>query len=157
MKPGLLSLLLLSVATAHAGESDLRRCRGIADAALRLACYDALPVAPATTAAPAAAAVAAPSAAPVVPAAAGEAAFGLARRADELQEITSYIPGRFEGWSRNGRIRLANGQVWQVTDDSMAFYNHLRDPKVTVRRAAMGSFMLDIEGSPNTPRVRRVE
>ena len=157
MKPGLLLLLLIGVATAHAGESDLRRCRGIGDAAQRLACYDALPMASAAASAPPVAAAATPSAAAAVPAATDEAVFGLARRADELQEIKSYIPGRFEGWSRNGRIRLANGQVWQVTDDSMAFYNHLQDPKVTVRRAAMGSFMLDIEGTPNTPRVRRVE
>ena len=92
-----------------------------------------------------------------MPAATDEAVFGLARRADELQEIKSYIPGRFEGWSRNGRIRLANGQVWQVIDDSTAFYNHLRDPKVTVRRASFGSYLLDIDGVPSTPRVRRVE
>jgi len=110
-------------------------------------------MAPATTV-PAAAVA---SAAPTAPSAADVAAFGLARRADEIQDITSHIPGRFEGWSRNARIRLANGQVWQVTDDSTAFYNHLQDPKVTVRRASLGSFMLDIEGARISPRVRRVE
>ena len=40
-----------AAACAQTGEADLRRCRGIADAALRLACYDALPLAPPVAAA----------------------------------------------------------------------------------------------------------
>jgi len=34
---------------------------------------------------------------------------------------------------------------------------HLRDPKVTVRRATLGTFVLDIEGARRQPRVRRLE
>ena len=96
----------LVASSAGAGDSALRRCRALADAAARLACYDALPLGAPTVAASAAAA--------------------------------------------------ANGQLWQVTDDSSAIYN-LRDPKVTVRRAAMGTFVLDIEGARRLPRVRRLE
>ena len=33
----------------------------------------------------------------------------------------------------------------------------LQSPKVTVKRALMGGFQLDIEGAKRTPRVRRVE
>jgi len=154
MKPViLLSMLLLATASAHAGDADLRRCRALADAALRLACYDALPLAPLAPGAPPPAAAAAPATA----AAPAAASFGIARPDDALQEITSHIPGRFEGWSPNARLRLANGQVWQVTDDSRAYVNDVQDPKVTVRRAAMGSFVMEIEGSRRAPRVRRVE
>ena len=61
-----------------------------------------------------------------------------------------------EGSGPRTRFKLANGQVWQVTDDSSAAYN-LLNPQVTVRRAAFGSFVLEIEGANRTPRVRRVE
>ena len=133
----------LVAGSAGADDSALRRCRALADAAARLACYDALPLGAPTVAASAAAA---PTA----------ATFGLQRADDGLLEIVSTIPGLFEGWRPGDRIRLANGQLWQVTDDSSAIYN-LRDPKVTVRRAAMGTFVLDIEGARRLPRVRRLE
>jgi len=165
----LLPLMLAGAAAAQGADADLRRCRGIGDATLRLACYDALPLAatapvapaaataaPGSAAAPVAAAPAAPVAA-VVPAANAEAAFGLRRSTEAVQEIRSHIPGRFDGWSRNTRIRLANGQLWLVIDDGRATYNNLQDVKVTVHRAALGSFMMEFEGQSGTPRVRRIE
>ena len=45
--------------------------------------------------------------------------------------------------------------MWQLVEDSRGAYN-LRDPKVTIRRAALGSFMMDIDGVNQTLRVRRV-
>jgi hypothetical protein len=139
---------------AVAADVDLAKCRAIGDATQRLACYDALvPAAPAT------------STAPKLPAAAAAPAqkqpqqqFGLEQRvpADRPEAIDSHIPGRFEGWKPNTRIRLANGQVWQVVDNSSgAFW--LMDPKVKVRRGMLGAFFLEIEGSNNSPKVRRIE
>ena len=142
-----LTLALLPLPAA-ADETALRRCRTLADAPARLACYDALPLA-----APAAAATPAATPASTPPVA---AAFGLQRVDETVLEIVSSIPGLFEGWRAGDRIRLANGQLWQVSDDSTAVY-YLRDPKVTVRRAAMGTFVLDIEGARRLPRVRRLE
>jgi hypothetical protein len=152
-----------------ATDAEIRQCRAqVADAA-RLACYDALfgraggpapaPATPATSAAPAvpAAAVATtavPAAAPTAPAAGGTAAFGLPAATPD--EITSTIPGRFEGWEANTRITLANGQVWQISDGSRGVYR-LVDPKVRIRKGMLGSFFLDIEGQNQTPRVRRVQ
>ncbi len=139
------------VATAAAADDGaLQRCRAVAEAQARLACYDALPLAPA----PAAAAMPAAAAPPAAPDAV--AAFGLESRREAVHEISSRIPGHFEGWSPGTRIELANGQVWEVTDDVSAAYE-LDDPKVTVRRAAFGSFMLDIEGARRSPRVRRIK
>jgi hypothetical protein len=176
MKTLLLTMLCLAgAAWAQTGDADLRRCRGIADAALRLACYDALPLAPPAPTpavgpvgaapapgAPAVAATAAPAApaaraAPVAAPAAAEAAFGLRRSSEDLQEIRSYIPGRFDGWSRNTRIRLANGQLWLVIDDGRASYDNLQDVKVRIHRAMLGSFLMEFEGLSGTPRVRRIE
>ena len=76
--------------------------------------------------------------------------------AEELAAIESHIPGVFEGWRPNERIRLANGQVWQIADDSKSLIQR-QSPKVTVRRGALGAFYLDIEGDNSSPRVRRVQ
>ena len=145
----LLSLTLALLAwPAAADETALRRCRTLADAPARLACYDALPLA-----APVAAATPAATPASTPPVA---ATFGLQRTDAAVAEIVSSIPGLFEGWRAGERIRLGNGQLWQVSDDSSGVY-YLRDPKVSVRRAAMGTFVLDIEGARRMPRVRRLE
>ncbi len=185
MKPNALLLtLVLAAPLALAAEPVDRawgRCRVLADAAARLACYDALPLPPAPPAAPQAAApqaaaqparpaavaavgvapavtaVAAPvAAAPATTALTPEAAFGLESRRSAVQDISSTLPGPFEGWDSTTRFTLANGQIWQVSDGTSASY-YLRSPKVTVRRAALGSFRLEIEGVNQAPRVQRVE
>jgi len=165
-------LLLLAFATpAIAQDAAFLKCRAIKDSAARLACYDALPVPPAASApaAPAAATAAkpgtaaasastaqtgAPAALPSEPA----AQFGLAQKDREkpLDAIESTIPGRFEGWGPRERFRLANGQVWQVADDSKG-YHDITNPKVRVRRGALGAFYLEIEGTNRSPRVTRVQ
>lgn len=161
----MLAALSLSAA-AYADDAGLMRCRAIGESAARLACYDALarqvesrfgapPAAPKAQApAPATAAqVAAPPAAP-----APVATFGLENRpaATQLDSIQSSIPGRFEGWGPNQRIRLANGQVWQIADNTSAVLNR-ENPGVAIRRGMMGAFYLEIDGSNRSPRVRRVE
>ena len=167
-----LVLALSSATLAQAvDEAAFVRCRGIRDTAVRLACYDGLPmditpatpqappIAPARPAAPAsspppAAAVPAPSRPPQ---AAPE--FGMETRAPAVEPpatMESYIPGRFEGWGGNTRIKLANGQVWQVVDGSSAALN-LDNPKVIVRRGMMGGFFLELESTNRSPRVRRLQ
>ncbi len=142
-----------------AGSTDdaLLRCRAQADTAGRLACYDAItvPPAPSTPLPTARLPGAAPTAAvPPTP----TAAFGLESRRlpDALDEVRSQITGRFEGWGPGTRFTLANGQVWEVSDGSYGTYN-LQSPAVTVQRASMGTFMLQIEGAGKAPRVRRVQ
>ena len=139
----------LIAGSAWSDDIALRRCRNLEGAAARLACYDALPLG-AAAAAPTTVASAAAAGPPLA------TTFGLQRADEAVQEIASAIPGLFDGWRPGDRIRLANGQLWQVSDDSSAVYQ-LRDPKVTVRRAAMGTFVLDIEGARRQPRVRRLE
>jgi hypothetical protein len=155
-----LFLLLLASGAALADDAALARCRGIADAGARLACYDALPLATSerkveTRPAP----QQVPQQAQQQPAQPQER-FGLEQRVvqaeQQLQTIHSHIPGHFEGWQANQAIALANGQVWQITDGSARFMS-LDNPKVTIRRGALGSFFLDFENDNRSPRVRRLQ
>lgn len=166
-----ITLIALSLAALPAlAQDSLQRCRAMTDGAARLACYDALadaprvPVPPAQPVVPAAAARVAPAAiaATAAPATAtartGEASFGLpeTKRPDSVESVASSVGPNFDGWGPNSRIRLANGQVWQVVDGtSVALPEGPR--KVSVKRGALSSFYLDIEGLKTSPRVRRVE
>lgn len=159
-----LACLVASGFAAAADDAAVRRCRAIPDSLARLACYDALPLGVTPSTAPRAAPGESPfrpqSTQPrAAPAPAPAENFGLehkARPADEVATIETYIPGRFEGWKPGVRITLANGQVWQVTDDTSR-YVVLDNPKVVVRRGVMGAFFLDIEGDNRSPRVRRIQ
>jgi hypothetical protein len=151
----LLALLSLALAASPAfaeNTPSLQACRAITDGAKRLACYDALPspalATPAATAST-------PAEAPAVP---DSAKFGLEAKAARslIESIDSSIEGRFDGWGPKDRIKLANGQVWQIADDSTAALS-VTNPKVTIRRGTLGVFYLEFEKSNRTARVRRVE
>ncbi len=76
--------------------------------------------------------------------------------APALDAIESHVPGRFDGWGPNASIRLANGQVWQIADGSSGAH-WIENPKVRVRRGALGAFYLEIEGTNRSPRVTRIQ
>ena len=161
----LFALFLLAATTsALADDAGILRCRAIKDSAARLACYDAIAVpstAPAAAAQPKAGTpVAAPGAAPKAAATPPTPAqqFGMEAKtpAAQLEAIESTIPGMFEGWGPNTVITLANGQSWQISDSSSG-YIHMENPKVRIRRAFMGSFTLEFEGSSRVAKVRRVK
>jgi hypothetical protein len=160
-----LALLLLATTTAaFADDAGMLRCRAIKDSTARLACYDAIAVpssAPAAAAqpkagAPAATTGAAPkaAAAPATPA----QQFGMEAKTPvgQLDAIESTIPGMFEGWGPNTIIALANGQSWQISDGSTG-YIRSENVKVKIRRAFMGSFVIEFEGSNRVAKVRRVK
>jgi hypothetical protein len=129
-------------------QGTLTSCRAIADPANRLACYDALEAEAAANTSPAKAAV---------PAAASPT-FGLPAQPAPAQPeaIESRIEGPFSGWRQGQQIRLANGQVWQVMDSGSAVID-ATDPKVRIRRGALGAYYLDFETSNRSPRVRRLQ
>lgn len=150
-KSAVILIFLMSFsATAWADDGGLLRCRGLTDAAARLACYDALPL-PSVVAKSTPAAVS-----PVAPQT--PAQFGLESKAykSELDLIESRIIGRFEGWSAGSRIKLENGQVWQVSDDTSRYLD-LNNPKAVVRRGVLGVFYLEIEGTNHSPKVKRLQ
>ena len=86
------------------------------------------------------------------------AAFGAPQRvpAQEIDAVQSRILGLFEGWDPGQVLLLENGQRWRIADGSSATLR-LRDPKVTVRRAALGTFRIEFEGSNQTARVKRMQ
>jgi len=168
-----LSIAALAAALPAQAQDSLQRCRALTDNAARLACYDALadaaraPAAAAKPAAPAPVVAPAPVAAPAAKVAAaappasarsGEAVFGLPekRQPDRVESVDSTLADNFGGWGPNSRIKLANGQVWQVIDGSSVDLP-LKARKVSVKRGALGSYYLDIEGLNTSPRVRRVD
>lgn len=145
-----LLLLLLVSSTALADDAGLLRCRTLKESAARLACYDALVVPSVQGKA---------AAAPAAQAKPQEKVeqFGLQQKDREvaLDVIESTIAGKFEGWGPRDQIKLANGQVWQIADDSKGFHD-IVNPQVRVRRGALGAYYLEIQGTNRSPRVTRL-
>jgi hypothetical protein len=85
------------------------------------------------------------------------AQFGLEDRTQDRGPdfIESVISGEFEGWRPGDTVQLKNGQLWQITDGSNAVV-YAQDPKVKIRRGALGAFYLEIEGTNHSPKVRRL-
>jgi len=143
--------ILLAPLGAQAGDADWLRCAELRESAPRLACYDA-------QAARLRQALAAAASAASAAAAERVAAFGAPQRvpAQEIDAVQSRILGLFEGWDPGQVLLLENGQRWRIADGSSATLR-LRDPKVTVRRAALGTFRIEFEGSNQTARVKRMQ
>ena len=143
---------------AQSDAASMLRCRALVEAEARLRCYDAIPLPPAGRAA--ATNNVGTSTAGVSPSPARQTPeqFGVEYKAVDtrLETIESLITGPFLGWEPRGRIILANGQVWQVVDDSRGVME-LSNPKVTVRRGALGAFYLEIAGTNRSPKVKRVD
>jgi len=148
----ILYLPLFLSAAALASETTLEQCRAIADPSARLACYDGLPL-PANAGGPTAK-VESKARLPETP-----AQFGLSREVTpsvDLASIESTIPGHFDGWYPRRRVRLANGQVWQVAEETTRLYD-LDNPKVTIRRGVLGAYYLNLTVDNRSIRVNRVE
>jgi len=148
--------LLFATGAALADDAAILKCRALPATAERLACYDAIPVGPA----PAAGKLAASAAA--APAATAESRFGLeqvkpaAREAAEPTSVDSTIEGTFSGWGPSTLFRLANGQVWRVVDGSSAEFAPTSGQKVKIVRNLFGTMFLEVPGSNNSAKVRRV-
>ncbi len=169
MKVQLTLALLLAIAagSAQADNAALQRCRIVAEAAARLACYDAIALpgidlraawgAPLPGTAATAATAVAPPAAVAAPVSDSSSAsnFGLPAAKPETDQLQSRIVGLVETFPRGLQYRFENGQVWQITETTMGFYQ-LNNPKVTVSKGILGNFYLRIEGVAATPKVRRV-
>lgn len=143
--------LLFAAGAVLADDAAILKCRGLPDGTARLACYDAIP----TGASPAAAPVPARA-----PAAAPEQRFGMEQtRPTETapKSIESTIDGPFSGWGPNTRFKLANGQVWRIADGSSGEFPPSTQQKVRIVRNVFGTMFLEVDGSNNSPKVRRVE
>jgi hypothetical protein len=68
----------------------------------------------------------------------------------------SAVRGDSAGWGPNERIKLENGQVWQVVDGS-AYATRPGKRSAMVRVDVFGAYFLDIDGLALSPRVRRIK
>ena len=143
---------------ATALEDAVAACRALAPREARLDCYEAIPLPRRPAPSAQAAATPATPGATAAPAADDSARFGLpaGRGAGVPDRIRSSVGPELQRWEVGTRIRLANGQVWEVIDGGAGNVGP-DNREVTVRRGAMGSFFLDFSGSNNSPRVRRVQ
>lgn len=71
--------------------------------------------------------------------------------------IYSAINGEFRGWENGTRIKLANGQIWQVTDSTARLRVKVTDPQVTIEPGAFGAWFLKIDGYNSRAGVRRIK
>jgi hypothetical protein len=154
---------LVCAGAAQADSAALQRCRIIPEAAARLACYDAIALpgigsragwgAPVPTAP-----VAGPGARQPAAGADPAAGFGFEQRSAQAaaDRLESRIVGKVQEFVQGTRLRLENGQVWQVSETAAGFYN-LDNPKVAITRGVLGNFLMSIDGVNATPRVRRIE
>jgi hypothetical protein len=152
----------LSAGAAFADDAAILKCRSLPDTARRLACYDAIPVGAAPVAAAAPAAAASPAVVSTARAVTTEQGFGLRpvvkkQKDVEPASIRSSVVGRFDGWGPGTIFRLANGQVWKVTDDTDAVLPIMQDPNVEITRGLIGAYFLQVEGHTNSARVARVK
>jgi hypothetical protein len=144
-----LYLLLFVSSSALADDAAILKCRALSDTASRVSCYDAIPVGAAAPAPALAAAAKTP-----------DQGFGIEtmkQRTEQAKSIESTIIGDFEGWGPGAQFKLANGQVWRVIDGSEAVLPRTSNQKVKIVRNLLGTLFLEIEGTNNSAKVRRVQ
>jgi hypothetical protein len=72
--------------------------------------------------------------------------------------INSTIVGTFSGWKEEGELfKLANGMIWQMSEQE-TFYMPPRDnPEVTVTKGFMNSWSLSVVGYNSKVSVKRIQ
>jgi hypothetical protein len=73
------------------------------------------------------------------------------------ERIESRIVGEFKGWGGNSKFVLENGQIWQQSDKSRFVSRKMDSPMVDIRRGALGSYLLKVEGYNSSVKVKRIQ
>lgn len=73
---------------------------------------------------------------------------------EPIQEVSLVLAGARQDASGKWVLRTEEGQVWRQIDDRRLFRAPARGAKAEVRRAALGSFFMNIDGQ-SAIRVRR--
>lgn len=145
-------LLFLVSGAALADDTAIRACRTVTETAARLNCYDKIELAATPVARPAA-----PAPTPVQSFGLPPAPMAVQARPQAITSIDSTIVGNFDGWGPSTVFTLANGQKWKVVDGSEAVLPRSSNQKVTISRNFIGTMFLKVEGTNNSPKVRRLE
>jgi hypothetical protein len=76
--------------------------------------------------------------------------------ADEV--IKSTIIGTFNGWKKEGTLfKLANGMVWQQSEQDNFYMKPVENPEVTVKKGFMNSWSLSVVGYNKKVSVKRIK
>ncbi len=70
--------------------------------------------------------------------------------------MESRAVGSFKRWQKKMKIKLENGQVWQVTSNNTMYYK-IENPKVKIEKGALGAFYMGIEGVNRRLKVKRIK
>ena len=73
---------------------------------------------------------------------------------ESVTSIDSTLASASENWEGRWTFTLADGSVWQQIDTAYVSFRNRGNPPVTVRSAALGSFLL-VVGDSRSVRVRR--
>ena len=72
--------------------------------------------------------------------------------------INSTIIGTFNGWKSKGTLfKLANGMIWQQTENDIFTVKPVENPEITITRGFMGNWRLSMEGYNSAVRVKRIK
>lgn len=82
--------------------------------------------------------------------------FGLPDQSD-VDAIYSSIPGEFKGWRAGDKIKLANGQIWQVSTTGRRLYHKAIDPRVEISKGSFGSHIMKVVGLNASVKVKRLK
>jgi hypothetical protein len=148
----LFCLSVLCAGSALADDTAMRACRTVTENDARLNCYDKIELGTAASVRPAA------------PALTPQQSFGLPpapmaaeARPAQVDAIDSTIVGSFDGWGPGTTFSLANGQRWKIIDGSEAVLAKNDHQKIKISRNFLGTLFMHVEGSNQSPKVRRVE
>ena len=85
-----------------------------------------------------------------------ESSFGKTENLSEPEEINSRILGVFNGWSGETTFELENGQIWKKSGNGFLSAN-VNNPKINIKKGALGSFILSVEGFNSSIKVKRIK
>jgi hypothetical protein len=152
-RPYFLSFLLfLASGAALADDTAMRACRTVTESDARLNCYDKIELGTATAPRPPAAAMSPQQSFGLPP-----APMAVQAPVARIDAIESTIVGDFDGWGPATTFKLANGQRWKIIDGSEAVLAKNDHQKIKITRNFLGTLFMQVEGSNQSPKVRRVE
>jgi len=87
-----------------------------------------------------------------------EERFGLERDLVSIgsDDLSGTAVGDFGMWQRGQRVRLENGQVWEVVDYNRIFHK-ASNPEVTIKKGFLGSYYMHMDGLGKGIKVKRLK
>lgn len=156
MKVLFTSLILVTLGMNTATAETLQDCIDTADNSQRLACYDRIFGHTKSSNSVVSDSYNSSNSTPTY--GNPEDTFGLERKvvASSPENISSAITGKIKHWKPGVSLKLDNGQIWEIKSGRKIYYP-ITNPKVTIKKASLGSFLMNIEGLNSSFKVKRIK